>query len=45
MINDLVAGGIEGAILEYWEDDKPEYMIIEGQGSIVNQFFLEVLKF
>lgn len=39
MINDFVAGGIEGAILESWEDDQPEYMIIEGQGSLVHPFF------
>jgi uncharacterized NAD-dependent epimerase/dehydratase family protein len=39
MINDFVAGGIEGAILESWEEDRPEYMIIEGQGSLVHPFF------
>ena len=39
MINDFVAGGIEGAILDSWSDDKPEYMIIEGQGSLVHPFF------
>ena len=39
MINDFVAGGIEGAILDSWKDDKPEYMIIEGQGSLVHPFF------
>jgi len=39
MINDFVAGGIEGAILDSWKDDRPEYMIIEGQGSIVHPFF------
>lgn len=39
MINDFVAGGIEGAILDSWNDDKPEYMIIEGQGSLVHPFF------
>ena len=39
MINDFVAGGFEGAILESWEDDQPEYMIIEGQGSLVHPFF------
>jgi len=39
MINDFVAGGIEGAILDSWKDDRPEYMIIEGQGSLVHPFF------
>jgi len=39
LINDFVAGGIEGAILDSWKDDRPEYMIIEGQGSLVHPFF------
>ncbi len=39
MINDFVAGGIEDAILSSWEDMNPEYMIIEGQGSLVHPFF------
>jgi len=39
MINDFVAGGIEDAILSSWEDIHPEYMIIEGQGSLVHPFF------
>ena len=39
MINDFVAGGIEGAILDSWRDDQPEFMIIEGQGSLVHPFF------
>jgi len=39
MINDFVAGGIEGAILDSWQDDRPEYMMIEGQGSLVHPFF------
>ncbi len=39
MINDFVAGGIEGAILDSWKDDRPDYMIIEGQGSLVHPFF------
>lgn len=39
MINDFVAGGIEGAILDSWRDDKPEFMVIEGQGSLVHPFF------
>ena len=39
MINDFVSGGIEGAILDSWRDLKPEFMIIEGQGSLVHPFF------
>ncbi len=39
MINDFVSGGIEGAILDSWKDDKPEVIIIEGQGSLVHPFF------
>lgn len=39
MINDFVSGGIEGAILESWMDLHPEFMIIEGQGSLVHPFF------
>jgi len=39
LINDFVSGGIEGAILESWKDEKPEFIIIEGQGSLVHPFF------
>jgi len=39
MINDFVSGGIEGAILESWNNLKPRFMIIEGQGSLVHPFF------
>jgi uncharacterized NAD-dependent epimerase/dehydratase family protein len=39
MINDFVSGGIEGAILDSWKDEKPEVIIIEGQGSLVHPFF------
>jgi uncharacterized NAD-dependent epimerase/dehydratase family protein len=39
MINDFVSGGIEGAILDSWEELKPDFMIIEGQGSLVHPFF------
>ena len=39
LINDFVAGGIEGAILDCWQDCRPEFMIIEGQGSPVHPFF------
>jgi len=39
MINDFVSGGIEGAVLDSWNDDKPEFIFIEGQGSLVHPFF------
>jgi len=39
MINDFVSGGIEGAIIDSWEEDKPDFMLIEGQGSLVHPFF------
>ena len=39
MINDFVAGGIESAIIDSWNDLKPDIMIIEGQGSLVHPFF------
>jgi uncharacterized NAD-dependent epimerase/dehydratase family protein len=39
MINDFISGGIEGAILDSWRDEKPEVIIIEGQGSLVHPFF------
>ncbi len=39
MINDFVSGGIEDAILSSWKDCRPDFMIIEGQGSLVHPFF------
>jgi uncharacterized NAD-dependent epimerase/dehydratase family protein len=39
MINDFVSGGIEGAILDSWREEKPEFMVIHGQGSLVHPFF------
>jgi uncharacterized NAD-dependent epimerase/dehydratase family protein len=39
MINDFVAGGIESAIIDSWNDLKPDFMLIEGQGSLVHPFF------
>jgi uncharacterized NAD-dependent epimerase/dehydratase family protein len=39
MINDFVSGGIEGAIIDSWKDEKPDFMIINGQGSLVHPFF------
>ena len=39
MINDFVSGGIESAIIDSWTDLKPDFMLIEGQGSLVHPFF------
>jgi uncharacterized NAD-dependent epimerase/dehydratase family protein len=39
MVNDFIAGGIEGAILDAWEANRPDFLIIEGQGSLVHPFF------
>ncbi len=39
MINDFVSGGIEDAILSSWKDLQPDFMFIEGQGSLVHPFF------
>ncbi len=39
MINDFISGGIEGAIIDSWKESKPDFMIIEGQGSLVHPFF------
>jgi len=39
MINDFISGGLEGAVLDSWRDDQPEFMLIEGQGSLVHPFF------
>jgi uncharacterized NAD-dependent epimerase/dehydratase family protein len=39
LTNDFVSGEIEGAILDSWRDEKPEFIIIEGQGSLVHPFF------
>ena len=36
MINDFVAGGIESAILEAWDKEHPQYMFLEGQGSVLH---------
>ena len=36
MINDFVAGGIESAIMEAWDRERPEYMFLEGQGSVLH---------
>ncbi|MDA3832473.1 MAG: DUF1611 domain-containing protein [Spirochaetales bacterium] len=39
LINDFVAGEIENAILEAWEHEHPQVMVIEGQGSLMNPLY------
>jgi uncharacterized NAD-dependent epimerase/dehydratase family protein len=39
LINDFVAGEIEHAILEAWDHEKPQVMVIEGQGSLLNPLY------
>ena len=36
LINDFVAGEIENIIWEAWKNERPEVIIIEGQGSIMH---------
>ncbi len=35
-INDFVSGEIEHAIVSAWENEKPDVIVIEGQGSLMN---------
>ena len=39
LINDFVSGEIEHAICKAWDDKRPEHIIIEGQGSLMNPAF------
>jgi uncharacterized NAD-dependent epimerase/dehydratase family protein len=36
LINDFVSGEIEHAIWRAWEEEHPDVLVIEGQGSIMN---------
>jgi len=36
LINDFVAGEIEHAVHEAWKNEKPDVIILEGQGSLMN---------
>lgn len=36
LINDFIPGEIEHIIWQAWEDKKPQFMVIEGQGSLMN---------
>ncbi len=39
LINDFVAGEIEHAILRAWDEKRPDCLIIEGQGSLMNPLY------
>jgi uncharacterized NAD-dependent epimerase/dehydratase family protein len=46
LINDFVAGELEHAIVTAWEREKPDAIVIEGQGSLMNPAYpggLEIL--
>ncbi|MFC1583046.1 DUF1611 domain-containing protein [Candidatus Neomarinimicrobiota bacterium] len=36
VINDFVSGEIEHAVVSAWENERPDVIIIEGQGSLMN---------
>lgn len=36
VINDFVSGEIEFAMVSAWKEEKPDIMVIEGQGSLLN---------
>ncbi len=36
LVNDFVAGEIEHAVWSAWEEEKPDVIVIEGQGSLMN---------
>lgn len=36
LVNDFVAGEIEHAVWRAWKEEKPEIIVIEGQGSLMN---------
>ncbi|MBK7408489.1 MAG: DUF1611 domain-containing protein [Saprospirales bacterium] len=36
LINDFVSGEIEHAVYEAWQNERPDAIIIEGQGSLMN---------
>jgi uncharacterized NAD-dependent epimerase/dehydratase family protein len=46
LVNDFVTGEIEHAVWSAWSDRKPEFLVIEGQGSLMNPAYpggLEIL--
>jgi uncharacterized NAD-dependent epimerase/dehydratase family protein len=46
LVNDFVTGEIEHAVWSAWSDRRPEFLVIEGQGSLMNPAYpggLEIL--
>lgn len=46
LINDFVGGELEHAVLRCWDQERPDAMIVEGQGSLMNPAYpggLEIL--
>jgi uncharacterized NAD-dependent epimerase/dehydratase family protein len=36
LVNDFVSGEIENAVVSAWREQKPDVIVIEGQGSLLN---------
>ncbi len=36
LVNDFVSGEIENAVFEAWRNEKPDVLVLEGQGSLMN---------
>lgn len=36
LINDFVSGEIENAVYSAWDNERPDFIVIEGQGSLLN---------
>ncbi len=46
LVNDFVAGELEHAVVAAWDDRKPDAIVVEGQGSLLNPAYpggLEIL--
>jgi len=46
LVNDFVTGEIEHAVWQAWNERRPEFIVIEGQGSLMNPAYpggLEIL--
>ncbi|MCW6168367.1 MAG: DUF1611 domain-containing protein [Thermoplasmatales archaeon] len=39
MINDFVPGGLEKIAVDAWEEEHPEVMVVEGQGSVLHPVY------
>ena len=46
LVNDFVAGELEHAVVSAWDERRPDFIVIEGQGSLMNPAYpggLEIL--